>query len=240
MSVAQLRTSLALWRARERSRKKLHSRAQADLDRARAADVHPREHLVKRRDLRARQLDEARDMVAKRERQLAEHATAKPTIVTAAQLGLRFQYLWNGKGTVYRGAGHYTAGPRAPGRAKLIELVRLYHGMHPGGLAYEAVVADDGTVALVNPMNRKGAAVASNNTGMVNICVPGTTGDRMTAACKASIKWLLANWHTTKIPKAHRLPRKARGLDWRGHRYHPGQSTACPNVMVHDYKELWR
>lgn len=163
----------------------------------------------------------------------------KPTIITARQIGLRFQYLFGAKGTVYRGAGHYTAGPRAASRGRLIELVRLYHGMHPGGLAYEYVVADDGTIAAANPMGRKSAGVAMNNTGLINVCCPGTTGDRMTAAQKRSIAWLLANAHTSAMPAAHRAPRRPLGLSWRPHKEYPSNSTACPGDMTGQYKELW-
>lgn len=63
--------SLALWQARVIARKALHTKAQRDLTRARKDNVHPRQHLVDRRDLRSRQLKEAREMVALRLEQLA-------------------------------------------------------------------------------------------------------------------------------------------------------------------------
>ncbi len=225
MNLAQLRLSRARWRRRERFRKSRHSAALQAADQAR---------IRKWGDL----LREARANIARRNAQIA--AKSGPTIITAAQLGFTFQFLWGGKGAVTRGAGHYAASPRAPDAARLVELVRVWHGMHPGGIAYEAIVADDGTIVLGNPMARKSAAVAANNTGMVSICCPGTTGDRIDPRQARSIAWLLDNWHTTKIPRAHRLPRKARGLDWRGHKEHPGQSTACPGAMLPDYKEIWR
>ena len=232
MSTAWLKTSLALWRRRLTYRRAKHRQYHTPGSyRPEAARVRL---AVKWHKLE----DEAAQMVARREHQLAQRSG--PRIITAAQLGLRFQYLWGSKGYVTRGAWHYTAGPRAPGATRLIELVRTYHRMHGGGLAYEAVIADDGTIALINPMNRKGAAVASSNTGMVNICCPGTTGDRLTEAQERSVRWLRDNWHTRSVPSAHRLPRGARALDWRGHREHPGQSTACPGAMLTDYKECWR
>ena len=70
-SRAFLRASLALWRRRETARKRLHAKAQQELDEARARDEHPRQMLVDRRDLRSRQLTEARDMIDRREHQLA-------------------------------------------------------------------------------------------------------------------------------------------------------------------------
>lgn len=171
-------------------------------------------------------------------------ARRKPRIITASQLGLRFQYVFGAKGSVYRGAGHYTAGRRVAGVTQLAAEMRSDHAYHAskgwGGLSYEAMIADDGTIGLGNPMARKAAAVASNNTGMVGICCPGTTGNRMTARQRASVKWLLDNWHTTAVPKAHRLPVRADRLDWRGHREFPSQSTACPGDMLGQYHELFR
>lgn len=167
----------------------------------------------------------------------------KPRIITASQLGLSFQYVFGNKGAIFRGAGHYTAGHRARGADDLIREARSDHTFHKGkgwgGLSYEAMIADDGTLLFGNPIARKSAAVASNNTGMVNVCCPGTTGDRMTQAQKRTLGWLLDNWHTSKVPAAHRLPKPARGLEWRGHRFWPGQSTACPGVMIEDYRSVW-
>ena len=62
----------------------------------------------------------------------------------------------------------------------------------------------------------------------------------MTTAQKASVEWLMDNWHTTAVPAAHRLPVRARSIGWKGHRFYPGQSTECPGVMIEDYKEIWR
>jgi hypothetical protein len=167
----------------------------------------------------------------------------KPKMVTAAQIGLSFQNLWGAKGTVFRGAGHYTAGRRVANKDELIAEMRADHKFHIGkgwgGLAYEAMVADDGTIGFGNPMTRKGTAVEETNTGMVNICCPGTTGDRMTPPQQASVRWLMDNWHTTAVPSAHRLPVKARSIGWRGHRFYPNQSTDCPGAMIKDFKEIW-
>lgn len=166
-----------------------------------------------------------------------------PKFITAAQLGLTFQYIWGGKGDVVHGAGHYTAGARVAGASALAEEMRSDHKFHAGkgwgGLSYEAMVADDGTIGFGNPMNRKSAAVASHNTGMVSICCPGSTGDRMTSSQQASVKWLMDHWHTDAVPAAHRLPKPARSLAWKGHRFWPDQSTQCPGVMINDYKEIW-
>lgn len=157
---------------------------------------------------------------------------------------LSFQNVFGSKGDVYRGAGHYTAGRRAKNKRELVAEMKADHAYHMskgwGGLSYEAMIADDGTIGLGNPMWRKAAAVALNNTGMVGVCCPGTTGDRMTAAQRRSAKWLLEHWHTTKIPKAHRLPRRAKGLDLRGHKEFPSQSTACPGDMLGQYHAIFK
>jgi hypothetical protein len=243
-ALARLRAQLRFRKRLERRAKRQHARAQARLDEARRHDFHPRQPLIDARDAAARKLEHRREQVAEVEERLGEAGALRPKIITSAQLGLRFQWLWGGKGGLYRGAGHYTAGARARDAGELAVRMREIHNQHAsqgwGGGSYEAVFADDGTIGLLNPVGRKSAAVASNNTGLTNLCVPGTTGDRITPACQRSIRWYLANAHTRKVPKTHRLPRPARVLSWRGHREYPGNPTACPGVMLGDYKEIWR
>jgi hypothetical protein len=242
MSRTALRASLRLWRAREAFRKSRHEEAQKALDRAREQDIHPRQPLVDRRDKWSKLLEEARGMVERRERQLRD--LSAPPMITAAQLGLDFQWVFGGKGPISRGAWHYTAGHRSSNRTELAAEMRADHRYHKsqgwGGLSYEAMVADDGTIGFGNPMGRKSAAVAGTNTGMVNICCPGTTGNNLTEAQERSVRWLKHNWHTSKVPKAHRLPRPASSFGWKGHKEYAGQSTACPDKMLDDYKRAWR
>jgi hypothetical protein len=227
MNRAQLKASRAMWAGRERAYKARHS---ACVARYAAAGV----------EKWGDKMRDARKQVAHRDAQL--HAL-RPRMITSAQLGLGFQYIWGTKGNVYRGAGHYTAGHRVADATALAHEMRSDHAFHMGkgwgGLSYEVMIADDGTLGFGNPANRKSAAVAGQNTGLVSICCPGTTGDHMTAAQKRSVRWYLNNAHTSKVPKAYRLPRRARSLQWRPHNEWPGQSTACPGVMAHDYKELW-
>jgi hypothetical protein len=183
-------------------------------------------------------------LIERRKKQIAERSGGgKPPIITSAQLGLSFQYVWGGKGTHAKLAGHYTAGHRSANATQLAAEMRADHAFHRskgwGGLSYEAMIADDGTIGFGNPTDRLSAAVASTNTGMLNICCPGTTGDRMTEAQKRSLRWLLDNWHTTKVPKAYRAQRPVRGLQKRVHNQWPGQATACPGAMRGDYEEAW-
>jgi hypothetical protein len=160
-------------------------------------------------------LQEAEAALAKVRAQIA--ALSAPKFITAEPLGLSSSEL----------------------AAEMRKDHRFHLGKGWGGLAYEAMVADDGTIGFGNPMSRKSAAVDSTNTGMVSICCPGTTGDRMTDAQKRSVRWLLDNWHTAKVPKPHRLPKKARQFGWLGHHEYPGQSTACPGVMLSDFRKVW-
>jgi predicted nucleic acid-binding Zn ribbon protein len=183
------------------------------------------------------------DLIKRREAQIAQR-TAKPTIITSSSHGFTFQWVFGSKGTIFRGTGHYTAGHRVANGEQLVQEAAADHRFHKskgwGGLSYEVMIADDGTIFLGNPIGRKSAGVANNNTGMVNVCCPGTTGNRMTDAQVRSVEWLLDNWHTGAIPSAWRLPRHARGLTWKGHKEWPGQSTACPGDMLPQYHQIFR
>jgi hypothetical protein len=252
MTLAELRVREAGWRANVR-RWRRRERSQ----RAKTMDLQRRFHAGEagvthaQVDAAKQELNVVRAGLAEAEAALAKvradiAALSAPKLLTAAQVGLSgFKYLWGAKGAVTRGAGHYTAGGRASNAAELAAEMRSDHAYHMnvkgwGGLAYEAMVADDGTIGFGNPMDRKSAAVDSTNTGMVSICCPGTRGDRMTAAQKRSVQWLLDNWHTSKVPKVHRLPRPAREFGWLGHKEYPGQLTECPDKMLLDYRNLWK
>ena len=228
MNEAQLRASLALWRRRHAYRQRKLDIAHQQNDAAAVAKWH-------------KLLVEAGQNIRRRQSQIAAK-TGRPGFVTSAGLGFTFQNVFGAKGTVTRGAGHYTAGARVDGRSDLIREMRNDHAFHKGkgwgGISYEVMIADDGTIGFGNPMWRKSAAVASNNTGMVNICCPGTTGDRISAGQERSIRWLRANWHTSAVPKAYRLPRPMHELKWLGHKEWPSQSTACPGDMLSDYHQV--
>lgn len=72
MSLTALKASLALWERREKKRKQLHTVAQQDLMEARARGASGKElqALVDRRDLRSRQLTEARNLIKRRIEQI--------------------------------------------------------------------------------------------------------------------------------------------------------------------------
>ncbi len=180
-------------------------------------------------------IDDAKRAIREIDAQIAKSKPKKPTIVTARQMGLTFQYVFDSKGTITNIAGHYTAGHRVASISGLIAEAKSDHAFHRGkgwgGLSYEYMIADDGSIVCGNPINRKSAAVALHNTGLVNFCCPATTGDRPTAEQAASVRWLLANAHTSAMPAEHRSPVDLRRVPLKGHKEFPDQSTACPGAF---------
>ncbi len=164
--------------------------------------------------------------------------TGKPRVITAAQLGLTFQNVFGGVGTLTRTYGHYTAGPRARNGEELVRTARAVHAQHKaqrwGGCSYGPMIADDGTLVLMCPIARKAAGVAGHNTGSVHLNVPGTTGDKPTAAAEATLRWYVANAHTRKVPRAYRSPVDLRKLNGRVHK--DDNPTSCPG----DYTQMYR
>lgn len=240
-SKARLRASLTLhqrrysWRRGQLDRARRRARAGGDgrrpgvITRAEAQEIRRLEAIVA----------EEKKVIAARRAELAQRFDVKPRMITAASLGLRFQYVWGGKGPIVAAAGHYSAGPRAADEAELRVEMRRDHEYHAGkgwgGLSYEYMIADDGTLGLGNPTDRKSAAVALHNTGLINVCCPATTGDRPTAAQMATLRWLLANAHTSALPRAHRSPVDLRKITLRGHKQFPDQSTDCPGQFLNLY-----
>lgn len=173
-----------------------------------------------------------------RRRQLAERAG--PRLITARQLGLTFQDVFGSTGPITRVFGHYTAGPRAKDATDLTRIARQVHAQHRaqgwGGCSYTVMVADDGTIALLNPPTRKAAGVAGHNTGSVHVNCPGTTGDKPTRAQEASMRWYVANAHTRRVPRAHRSPvdlRRAHGLV-----HSDRNATECPGDFTPMYRRV--
>ncbi len=223
MSLAQLRASRALWRRREAFRKGRHTAALVRSDQA---------AVKKWGDL----LRAARAQIKRRDEQIA--AKSGPKIITAAQLGLSFQWVFGDIGRLTRDYGHYTGGARARTSDALIATAKAVHAQHRnqgwGGCSYGPMIGDDGTLLLMNPIGRKAAGVAGHNTGSVHVNVPGTTGDVMTDAAEKTLRWYMANAHTLRVPKAYRSPVDLRKLDGRLHR--DDNATACPG----DYSAAYR
>lgn len=222
MTVGQLRASLALWQRRERFRKSQHTLAVKGgnpLSIARWGDL----------------LREARRNVVLREKQLAEHEGATPRMITAGQLGLRFQNLFGALGPELYLTGHHTAGPKDQNDPHAVALCRQYHAEHAakgwGGIGYHWCIARSGTIICLRPVRLKGAHVGAHNSNNAGVMFHGTTGDLPTPAQHASYAWLRANAHTFRMPAAHRTDRKLLGAKLRGHRDWAGhESNACPGT----------
>lgn len=230
--------SLALWQARVIARTALDARAQRDLDKARRENVHPRQHLVDRADLRAKQLAEARRMVAKRRRELdaksgpGQYRTDhRPTGHNGALVG-----------DVKRMSGHYSASPQDTSTKdclRKLEGLAAYHNAKWGDwLEYHVVLSVEGDIVWNRPTKLLGYGVGQHNTGTLHILMQGTTGDRPTADQADALRWLLANWHTTNVPAEFRAPKDMRALPVIPHNEFTGPfgQTACPGLFKTVYK----
>lgn len=158
-----------------------------------------------------------------------------PKIITAAQAGLRFANKFGALGPELYVTGHHTAGPKDKSDAHALQLCRSYHAAHAakgwGGEGYHYCITRRGTIIGLRPTNLKGAHVGGHNSNNVGVMFHGTTGDKPTIRQRRSYKWLLANAHTTRLPKAHRTDRDLRKAKRRGHNDWPGHTTnACPGT----------
>jgi hypothetical protein len=230
-SLKFLEESLELWEARERRAHRNHQNSAKEGNKAREKFWIEKER-------------EAEKMIDTRRRQIAKLGTWRPRMFTSGQLGLKFQNLFGPKGTPQKTAGHYDAGHRAKDMDALKKVMRGHHAYHLsigfGGLSYEAMVADDGSLGLGNPMWRKSAAVAGQNSNLVSICCPGTTGDKLTEAQIRTCLWYLRNAHTKAVPAAYRSPVKLSALTLKPHKEYPGQTTACPGDQTPQWHEINR
>lgn len=220
MSPAKLKASRLLWLRREKYRKAKHTAALKGHDTAAVTKW-------------GRLLNEARQMVARRDRQLAALGGAKPRIITANQLGLRFQNLFGGLGPELHVTGHYSAGGRAHTASQGIAFARSFHAQHAakgwGGCGYHYMIPDDGSLICVRPTHLKGAHVGGHNSNNIGVNMPGTTGDEPTSAQRATYRWLLRNAHTRAMPAAHRTAKDLRNAKRHGHNSWDGhQSNGCP------------
>lgn len=236
--------STAKLRASRRALALSYGYARGDLVRARKRAHAGPSHIVTHEEAEEikrleRKVNDLKALLDRRDRQLAERADVAPRIITAAQLGLQFQNVFGPLGAPNRCAGHYTGGPRASNATELIATGRTVHRIHLqqgwGGGSYTFLIADDGTLLCLNPINRKAAHVAGQNSGNVGICCPATTGDEPTKAQQATLRWVLANAHTRRMPKAYRSPVDLRTLTLKPHNQFPGNATACPGKFVNLY-----
>lgn len=156
-----------------------------------------------------------------------------PRIVTATQIGINPSAIFGGLGTPLYVTGHYTAGPKDTSDDHAIQLCKSYDAQHRAqgweGIGYHYCITRAGTIIGLRPVGQKGAHVGGYNTGNVGVMVHGTLGDLPTAAQERSLRWLLDNAHTSRMPAAHRSPRSLANLPRRGHNSWPGHtSNSCP------------
>ena len=154
----------------------------------------------------------------------------KPKIVDAGLDGdRRFGFL----GPEVYVTGHYTAGPVDRDLQHALALCRQYNAYHAsqgwGGIGYHYCIARDGTLILLRSTLNKGAHVGGSNTGNVGVMCHGTTGDKPSRAQAKTFRWLRANAHTGKLPKAHRTDRDLRKAKLMGHNSWAAHlSNGCP------------
>lgn len=164
---------------------------------------------------------------------------AKPRIITARRLGLRFANLFGNLGPEFFVTGHYSAGRRAKNAREGVERVRAFHADHKakgwGGIGYHYVIPDDGTLICARPTLLKGTHTALHNSNNIGVNMPGTLGDRPTVAQRETYRWLLDNAHTNKMPRAHRTDVNLRLAVRRGHHQWPDNATQCPGDFLHMY-----
>jgi hypothetical protein len=190
------------------------------------------------------QLARARDRVRHRY-PLDITAGEPPAIVTSAELGLRFQWVFGAKGALTHGAGHYTAGRRVPNRAALIEEMRSDHRFHAGQGWGGVVVRGDGRGRRhdrvrqpARPEERRGRAPQHRARERV---LPGD--DRRQDRGRAGRVREVAARALAHRARPRRVPAaaaRAGDLTWLGHREFPDQATACPGDMLAQYHDLFR
>lgn len=165
---------------------------------------------------------------------------SKPRIITAAAAGLTFENRFGALGPELYLTGHHTAGPIPKTRDGEIALFRQYHAAHKakgwGGEGYHYGLLRDGTLLCLRPTALKGTHVGLHNSNNIGVACHGTIGDKPTDAQMATFRWLLANAHTSAMPKAHRTDRDLRQATRRGHNDWSGhESNACPGTHKRMY-----
>ena len=158
-----------------------------------------------------------------------------PKMITAAQQGLRFGNVFGALGPELYVTGHHTAGPTDKSDAQAMSLNRSYHQAHAakgwGGSGYHASISRRGTIMFLRPTALKGAHVGGHNSSNYGVMFHGTTGNRPTILQRRAYRWLLANAHTTKVPRAHRTDRDLRDAKRKGHNDWSGhESNQCPGT----------
>lgn len=181
-------------------------------------------------------VQEAEYWVSRRRKELARYGEDKPRIITAKQAGIWQSNVFGPLGPEKEATTHYAASPRARNLAEGIKLALGFAGFHKrkgwGSISYAYLIPDTGEIICGRSTLHKAAHVANRNAGNIGINFFCTTGDRPTEAQKKSAQWLIANAHTSAMPKLHRTDRDLRKADIRQHQDWPGQSTSCAGYFT--------
>jgi len=144
--------------------------------------------------------------------------------------GKACQNVFGPLGPIRRITGHYTAGPRDKNWRHAVQLFRVYHDQHRrygwGGIGYHLGITTGGDVVLLRRIAWQGAHTGGANSGNLGIVMHGGPRHKPTAAQARTLRWLLANMHTSAMPKSHRAPRSLAGIRVYGHS--DFTATACP------------
>ncbi len=183
-----------------------------------------------------KKVKEAEYWVFRRRTELARYGPAKPRIITAKQAGIWQSSVFGSLGPEIKATTHYAASPRARNLKEGIRLALQFAAFHRGKgwgtISYAYLIPDTGEIICGRSTSHKAAHVANMNAGNIGINFFCTTGDRPTEAQKKSAQWLIANAHTSAMPKLHRTDRDLRKADIRAHNAWPGQSTGCPGYFT--------
>lgn len=161
-----------------------------------------------------------------------------PTIYNRVESGMldADSYSFGRLGEPYAITIHHSAGPRAPSKARAVELNRAYQRQHInqgwGDIGYHASMDDLGRFYRLRPRDAKGAHVGGHNTGNHGLMIHGNFEfDELTSKQRDSIEWLFKGGLIVLFGE-----REAGYALARGHREWPGHtSNACPgdNLMRH-------
>jgi hypothetical protein len=190
--------------------------------------------VARRRKIRHQVTEKYEDVL----REIKANENTTPKIV---DLNLQFRPL-SSNTTLSKTVGHYTAGPVDRDDADCERLCRQYHAAHLAnnwaGEGYHYCISRKGTIFLLRPAWAIGAHTLNHNTGSIGVMMNGTTGDKPTRAQARSLRWLLANAHTDKMPSKGRVGNELLGLRMYGH-LELGP-TACPGDFLGMYKSKGR
>jgi hypothetical protein len=145
-------------------------------------------------------------------------------------------------GRAERISGHYSASLQdrstRDARSKVEGLAAYHEGKWGDWLEYHAVITISGDIIWNRPSRLMGYGVGGHNTGTLHVLMLGTTGDRPSVEQAKTLRWLLENWHTDRVPAEFRTPRDVSGLPVIPHTDFSGWggNTLCPGLFAPVYR----